>query len=233
MFAQPLTLAAALGSAAVMPIHHATITVTPIQQNCTLLWDGVSKAGVVIDPGGDVDRILDAAQTMAVQVERIWLTHGHIDHAGGAAALRDALQVPIEGPDERDAFLLDALPQAGRQFGMTGARAVRPDRWLQDRDTVGFAGHTFMVRHCPGHTPGHVVFVAEGLAIVGDVLFRGAVGRTDFAYGDGPLLLRGIRDVLMPLPDETTVLCGHGPATTIGRERRANPFVKQALGSAP
>ncbi len=212
-----------------MPIQHATITVTPIQQNCTLMWDGVSKAGVVIDPGGDVDRILDAIAAMGVRVERIWLTHGHIDHAGGAAALKDALHVPVEGPDERDAFLLDALPQAGRRFGMTGARAIRPDRWFTDGETAGFAGHPFTVRHCPGHTPGHVVFLTEGLAVVGDVLFRGAVGRTDFPYGDGPALLTGIRDVLMPLPDETAVLCGHGPATTIGRERRGNPYVKRAL----
>ncbi len=213
-----------------MAIQHAVITVTPIQQNCTVLWDSLSKTGIVVDPGGDVDRILQTVGALGVKVKGIWLTHGHIDHAGGAAALRDALGVRIEGPDERDAFLLDALPQAGRQFGIV-ARAVRPDRWLHDGDQLQIGTQAFTVRHCPGHTPGHVVFVAEEarLAVVGDVLFRGSVGRTDFPYGDGPALLQAIRDVLMPLPDDTVVLCGHGPATTIGRERRANRYVKQAL----
>ncbi len=213
-----------------MPIQYATIAVTPIQQNCTVLWESATMAGVVVDPGGDVDRILEAVASLSVRVGAIWLTHGHIDHAGGAAALREALQVPIEGPDERDAFLLDALPQAGRQFGIMGARAVRPDRWLAEGELLRIGDTAFTVSHCPGHTPGHVVFLSQmaRLAVVGDVLFRGTVGRTDFPYGDSAALLQGIRDVLLPLPDDTAVLCGHGPATTIGRERLNNPYIKRA-----
>ena len=205
-----------------------------MQQNCTFLWDSATQDAVVIDPGGDVDRILDSAAALSLKIGRIWLTHGHIDHAGGAAALRDALGAGIDGPDERDAFLLDALPQAGRAYGMPAARAVRPDRWLVRGDVLRVGAHAFTVSHCPGHTPGHMVFLSATarLAVVGDVLFRGSVGRTDFPYGDGPALLASLRDVLLPLPDETEVLCGHGPGTTIGRERRGNPFVRQALAGA-
>jgi glyoxylase-like metal-dependent hydrolase (beta-lactamase superfamily II) len=165
-------------------------------------------------------------------VERILLTHGHIDHAGGAAELREALPgVPLEGPDERDAFLLDGLQQQGLRFGVAGARNVQPDRWLAEGDTLSLGEHRFEVRHCPGHTPGHIVFVSpdRGIAIVGDVLFQGSVGRTDFPYGDTEALLDSIRDKLMTLPDETAFLCGHGPGSTIGQERRANPFVREAL----
>ncbi len=212
-------------------IQHAVLTVTPLQQNCTVLWDSRSLEGVVVDPGGDVPRILSSIETLGVKIGRILLTHGHIDHAGGAAALRDALHVPIEGPDQRDAFLLDGLPAAGRGYGIVGARAVQPDRWLVEGDTVGVGPHRFQVLHCPGHTPGHVVFVsaASRLAVVGDVLFRGSVGRTDFPYGDTDALLDAIRDKLMPLADDVAVLCGHGPGTTIGAERRGNPFVREAL----
>lgn len=214
-----------------MPLKAAVIPVTPIQQNCTLLWDDATMQAAVLDPGGDVPRILEAVASLKLQVGRILLTHGHIDHAGGAAELRDALQVPVWGSDERDAFLLDGLPEAGRAYGIAGARTVTPDRWLSEGDTVAVGAAVFQVLHCPGHTPGHVVFVqAEaGFALVGDVLFRGSVGRTDFAYGDGPALLRSIRDKLMPLPDRTAFLCGHGPGSTIGLERNANPFVREAL----
>ena len=159
-----------------------------------------------------------------MKVGRIWLTHGHIDHAGGAAALRHALGVPVWGPGEADRFLLDGLPAAGRQFGME-ARAVVPDRWLADGDVLTIASHAFTVRAVPGHTPGHVVMLADRLAVVGDVLFQRSVGRTDFPYGDGTALILGIHKVLVPLPDNTAVLCGHGPATTIGAERRGNPFL--------
>ena len=209
-------------------LQHATVSVTPIQQNCTLLWDSVSMDAVVVDPGGDVDRILDAIAGLKLRVTHIWLTHGHIDHAGGAAALREALRVPVWGPAEADAFLLDALPAAGRQFGIADARAIVPDRWLADGDALSIGAHQFAVHAVPGHTPGHVVMLApeDRLAVVGDVLFRGSVGRTDFAYGDGPALIEGIRTVLLPLADAVAVLCGHGPATTIGAERRNNPFLR-------
>ena len=186
----------------------------------------------MVDPGGDVPAILDAVRELGLTVERILLTHGHIDHAGGAAELRDALPgVPIEGPDERDAFLLDGLATAGAAYGLVGARAVRPDRWLAEGDTVRLGEHAFTVLHCPGHTPGHVVFVNEaaGLALVGDVLFQGSVGRTDFPYSDTDDLLRAIRDKMMALPDTTAFICGHGPGSTIGAERRSNPYVAEAL----
>ena len=212
-------------------VQHAIVTVTPIQQNCTLLWDSASQHAVVVDPGGDVPRILDAVQSLALRVQRIWLTHGHFDHAGGAAALREALGVGIDGPNRLDEPLLDTLPQVSRGYGIQGARAVKPDRWLMEGDTVQLGGHRFQVLDTPGHTPGHVSFVcaAARVAVVGDVLFRNSVGRTDIPGGDGARLLASIRDKLMPLPDDVAVLCGHGPSTTIGAERRSNPFVKQAM----
>lgn len=216
-------------------LRAAIIPVTPLQQNCTLLWDDATKRAWVIDPGGDVQRIRDAIEELGLVVERILLTHGHIDHAGGAAMLRDALPgVPLEGPDERDAFLLDDLEDQGRRFGIADARNVRPDRFLAEGDTLELGGHRFDVLHCPGHTPGHLVFVdrAGGLAIVGDVLFQGSVGRTDFPYGDTSALLKSIRDKLMHLPDETAFLCGHGPGSTIGIERKDNPYVQEAMRAA-
>jgi len=212
-------------------LQAAIIPVTQFQQNCALIWDQASKRALVVDPGGDVPRITEAIGKLGLAVERIVLTHGHIDHAGGAAELREKLGVPLEGPDERDAFLLDGLTEQGRAYGIAGARNVCPDRWLNEGDTVALGEHRFGVLHCPGHTPGHVVFVneAERVALVGDVLFRGSVGRTDFPYGDPAALLASIRDKLMPLGDDVSFLCGHGPGSTIGAERRANPYVAEAL----
>jgi glyoxylase-like metal-dependent hydrolase (beta-lactamase superfamily II) len=209
-------------------LRGAVIPVTPFQQNCTLLWDDASKQAVVIDPGGEVDRILGAIEQAGVTVERIWLTHGHLDHAGGADELRAALDnVPIEGPDQRDEFLLHGLAEQGRAFGFA-MRNVTPDRWLSERDHVAFGEHRFEVLHCPGHTPGHVVFVnrAAQFALVGDVLFQGSIGRTDFPYGDHPALIRAISEKLLPLGDEFSFLCGHGPGSTIGAERQSNPFLR-------
>ena len=213
-------------------LQAAIIPVTPFQQNCTLIWDSGSKQAWVIDPGGNVPRIQEAVTTLGLTVERILLTHGHIDHAGGAAELREALGVPLDGPDERDAFLLDGLAEQGRAYGMAEARNVRPDRWLRQGDTVALGDHRFDVLHCPGHTPGHLVFVdkASRFALVGDVLFRGSVGRTDFPNGDGAALLESIRGKLLPLGDDVSFICGHGPGSTIAVERRANPFVAEVLG---
>jgi glyoxylase-like metal-dependent hydrolase (beta-lactamase superfamily II) len=215
----------------------AIVPVTPFQQNCAIVFDERTKRGVVVDPGGEIDRIQDAIRQLGVTVERILLTHGHIDHAGGAAALRDALgeggtPVSIAGPDERDRFLLDGLERQGREYGITGVRNVLPDRWLAEGDTIDIGGHEFAVLHCPGHTPGHLVFHsrADRFALVGDVLFKGSIGRTDFPYGDGQALIRAIRDKLFPLGDEVSFLCGHGPGSTIALERRTNPFVREQAG---
>lgn len=216
-------------------LRGAIVPVTPLQQNCTLLWDDTSKQAWVIDPGGDVDRILDTVRELHLKIERILLTHGHIDHAGGADALRSALGVPLDGPDRRDAFLLDELETAGQRFGMTDARNVRPDRFLAEGDRLQLGPFVFDTLHCPGHTPGHLVYVnhANKLAIVGDVLFQGSIGRTDFPYGDPDALLAAICDKLLPLGDDTAFLCGHGPGSTIGLERHANPFVLEALRRTP
>ena len=207
--------------------------VTPFRQNCAIIWDDATRHGVVIDPGGDVDRLMESVTTLDLHIDQILLTHGHIDHAGGAARLRDELSareaapVPIWGPDERDRFLLDGLKTTGAGYGMMDARSFVPDRWLKEGDHVVIAGHTFEVLHCPGHTPGHVVFIDRkmGFGIFGDVLFRGSVGRTDFPYGDSEALLTSIRQKLMVLDDNTVFICGHGARSTIGAERRSNPFV--------
>jgi hydroxyacylglutathione hydrolase len=208
-----------------MPLNASIVPVTPFQQNCTLLWDD-AKRGAVVDPGGDVPRIVEAIARAGVTVEKIILTHGHIDHAGGAAELKERLGVPIEGPHEADLFLLEALAERGRDFGML-ARPVTPDRWLAEGDEVAVGSAAFGVLHCPGHSPGSVVLVSrdQPFALVGDVLFRGSVGRTDLAGGDHAALIRSIKEKLMRLPDEVAFICGHGPTSTIGEERRTNPFL--------
>ncbi len=207
----------------------AIIPVTPFQQNCTLLWDEASLRGSVIDPGGEVDRILAAIGELKLAIDSILLTHGHMDHAGGAAELKEALPgtPPVIGPDRRDAFLLEDLEAQGARYGMA-ARNLVPDQWLAEGDTVPIGGEDFGVLHCPGHTPGHVVFVQAALrvAVVGDVLFRGSVGRTDFAYGDQEALLAAIHGKLLPLGDDIAFLCGHGPGSSFGQERRSNPFLR-------
>ena len=227
-----MTEGAAVGQAVeieqVGQLRGAVIPVTPFQQNCTILWDEGSKRAVVVDPGGDVDRIVGAIEQAGVSVERIWLTHGHLDHAGGADELRERLNgVPIEGPDQRDEFLLQGLEAQGSPFGVV-MRNVTPDRWLRESDSVALGEHRFDVLLCPGHTPGHVVFVnhAARFALVGDVLFQGSIGRTDFPYGDHAALIRAITEKLLPLGDDFSFLCGHGPGSTIGAERRSNPFLR-------
>ncbi len=207
----------------------AVIPVTPIQQNCTLLWDETTMHGAVIDPGGDSEHIAEQVRTLGVTVDRIALTHGHFDHAAGAAALKALLGgIPIEGPDARDKFLLDGLAEASARFGVEGGQNVTPDRWLQEGDTIEIAGAEFDVLHCPGHTPGHVVFInkAGRFALVGDVLFRGSVGRTDFPYGNTEDLLASIKTKLLPLGDDISFLCGHGPGSSFGVERASNPFLR-------
>jgi glyoxylase-like metal-dependent hydrolase (beta-lactamase superfamily II) len=214
-------------------LQAAQIPVTPFQQNCALIWDAESLRGTVIDPGGDVPRILAAIAKAGVTVENILLTHGHLDHAGGADALRAALTaqqgapVKVEGPHEADAFLLAGIAAQGRQYGIEGLENATPDRFLAEGESVSIAGQPFGVLHCPGHAPGHVVFVNPGLgfAVVGDVLFRGSIGRTDFPYGDHEALIQAIVTKLLPLGDEMRFLCGHGPGGTFGEERLGNPFL--------
>ena len=206
------------------------IPVTPFQQNCSLLWCEETMQGAVVDPGGDIDRILATAGRLGVHIEKILLTHGHIDHAGGTADLAARLNVPIEGPQQEERFWIDQLPQQGQMFGLGQATVFTPDRWLNEGDTVSFGKVTLNVLHCPGHTPGHVVFfdAASRLAIVGDVLFQGSIGRTDFPRGNHADLINAIRGKLWPLGDDVSFIPGHGPMSTFCEERRYNPFVGDA-----
>jgi len=214
-----------------MNMKCAIIPVTPFQQNSTLVWNEETMVGASIDPGGDIDQILSMRDEVGMTIEKIFLTHGHLDHASGTVNLASRLGVPVEGPHEEDAFLLDALPAQAQKYGFPETAAVKPDRWLKDGDSVEAGGLTFDVRHCPGHTPGHVVFFHEPsrFAVVGDVLFQGSIGRTDLPRGDHETLLRSIREQLWPLGEDVVFVPGHGPASTFGNERKTNPFVGDAL----
>lgn len=209
------------------PIQILIIPVTPFQQNCSLIWNLATMKGAVVDPGGDVPEILKAVREHGVEVEKIVLTHGHIDHVGGAADLASQLGIPVEGPHEEDRMLIKRAADQARQFGLPPVEPVEPDRWLVDGDVMEMAGRTFDVLHCPGHAPGHVVFFDKELrlAISGDVLFAGSVGRTDLPGGDHATLIKSIKTKLYPLGDDVTFLPGHGPASTIGQERTTNPFL--------
>lgn len=203
------------------------VPVTPFQQNCTVIWCPDTMKGAVVDPGGEIDRILAAAQQNGVTIEKVLLTHGHLDHCGAARVLADRLSVPLEGPHEEDRFWIDRLKEDCARYGFPQTEAFASDRWLIEGDTVTVGNRVLDVYHCPGHTPGHVVFHDReaGIAWVGDVLFRGSVGRSDFPRGDGPTLVRSIVEKLWPLGDETVFIPGHGPYSTFGEERRSNPFV--------
>jgi hydroxyacylglutathione hydrolase len=204
------------------------IPVTPFQQNCTILFDEAEKRGVVVDPGGDVDRILATITDNGLTIDAIWITHGHIDHAGGAMELKEALGVEIIGPHEADKPLLENLENQAVRFGLTGnVRNCVPDRFLTEGEVVSFGEHKFEVLHCPGHAAGHVVYYNReaGFAHVGDVLFQGSVGRTDLPGGDHDTLISSIKDKLLPLGDEIGFICGHGPGSRFGDERRTNPFL--------
>jgi glyoxylase-like metal-dependent hydrolase (beta-lactamase superfamily II) len=208
-------------------LQYLTIPVTAFQQNCSLVWDDQSMEGVLIDPGGDVDRLQAEAARQGVALRAIWLTHAHIDHAGGVATLVERTGLPVIGPHPEDQFLIDGLEAQARAYGFPPAGPFVPARWLHDGDTVTLGEHAFAVRHCPGHTPGHVVFhhAASQRAFVGDVLFAGSVGRTDFPRSDPQALIDSIVTRLWPMGDETVFIPGHGPESSFGRERRSNPYV--------
>ena len=208
-------------------MQFSVIPVTPFQQNCSLVWCEATGRAALIDPGGDEERLLAAVAKRDLTLEKLLLTHGHLDHVGAAGRLAERLGLPIEGPHEEDAFLLDALPQQCAMFGFPHSDSFRPSRWLREGDRVSLGRESLAVLHCPGHTPGHVVFFSEAarLAFVGDVLFKGSIGRTDFERGDHPALIRSIREKLWPLGDDVTFVPGHGALSTFGQERRSNPFV--------
>ena len=209
-----------------MAIHYQIIPVTSFEQNCTLLWCEETMRAAVVDPGGDIPRILSAVKANGVTLEKILVTHGHLDHAGAVADLAEQLSLPIEGPQSEDLFWIDGMPQQSKMYGFPNVRVFTPDRWLEQGDRVAVGNLTLDVLHCPGHTPGHVVYFNEPgrLAIVGDVLFRGSIGRTDFPKGDFDALISSIRNRLWPLGDDVVFISGHGPMSTFGAERRSNPF---------
>lgn len=211
------------------PRYH-TLPVTPFAQNCSIVWCPLTQEAAVIDPGGDLPRIEAAARELGVTLKAIWLTHAHIDHAGGAAELAKRLALPIIGPHPGDQFWIDGLPEQSRMFGFAPAGHFTPTRWLHDGDTVQVGQCTLHVRHCPGHTPGHVVFHSPEArrAFVGDVLFAGSIGRTDFPQGNHQQLIDSITQRLWPMGDDTVFIPGHGPESTFGRERRHNPFLQGA-----
>ncbi|WP_097461972.1 MBL fold metallo-hydrolase [Mangrovitalea sediminis] len=210
-------------------MKYRIIPVTAFQQNCTLIWCEQTRKAAVVDPGGDLEHIRSVVTEEGVTLEKILLTHAHIDHAGGTAALAEEFALPIEGPHIEDKFWIDALPQQSQMFGFPPANPFTPDRWLDDGDTVTVGEQRLQVIHCPGHTPGHVVFYhpESALALVGDVLFQGSIGRTDFPKGDHGTLIRSIREKLFPLGDDIRFIPGHGPMSTFGAERRSNPFVAE------
>lgn len=203
------------------------IPVTPYQQNCSLIWCETTLSAALVDPGGDVERLLAAVRRAGVKLEKLLLTHAHLDHVGGTLELARTCKLPIIGPHRGDAFWLDALPEQARMFGFPPAEAFQPDQWLQDGDVIELGALRLEVIHCPGHTPGHVVFFepASRHAFVGDVLFQGSIGRTDFPQGDHAALIAAIKNKLLPLGDDIAFVPGHGPMSTFGRERRSNPYV--------
>ncbi len=205
----------------------AIVHVTPFEQNCSLVWDEATKRGAVIDPGGDVERIEQAIAQVGLTVEKIVLTHGHLDHVGGAVELKAKLGVPIEGPHIADKFLMDGVEDQAARYGLSGLRNATSDRWMEEGQTLTIGGHDFEIFHCPGHSPGSLVYVnrPNRFALVGDVIFRGSIGRTDFPYGDHDALISSIKTKLFPLGDEIAFICGHGPMGQFGMEKQSNPFL--------
>ena len=217
----------------VPPLRAAIVPVTPLQQNCTLLWCTKTMRAAFVDPGGDLPRLKAALVQSGATIEKILLTHGHIDHCGQAGLLAADLGVPIEGPHEDDRFWIEKLGEEGPRYGIAG-QSFEPDRWLADGDTVSVGELTLDVRHCPGHTPGHIIFhhPQSKLALVGDVLFKGSIGRTDFPRGNHADLIASVTQKLWPMGPDTMFVPGHGPMSTFGHERATNPFVGDAALAA-
>lgn len=217
-----------------MSLRVEIIPVTPFEQNCSLVWDTETMKGALVDAGGEVDHLLERVAHHGVTLEKLLVTHGHLDHASGVQELADRLGLPIEGPQREDDFWIQRLPQDAAAYGFPPARAFTPSRWLEQGDTVTLGSLSLDVLHCPGHTPGHVVFhhAPSKLAFVGDVLFQGSIGRTDFPRGNHADLIQAIRGRLFPLGDDTQFVPGHGPMSSFGAERRSNPYVSdRAVGA--
>ncbi len=211
-------------------LQYEIIPVTPFAQNCTLLWCDRTGEAALVDAGGDIDRLMAAVSKRGLNLVKLLVTHAHVDHVGAVGQMHEQWSLPIEGPGRADDYWIEALPTIAQQYGFPPARKFVPDRWLVEGDEVLLGEETFQVLHCPGHTPGHVVFfhAATQLACVGDVLFAGSIGRSDFPGGDGPTLIRSIREHLFPLGDKVQFIPGHGPMSSFGEERRSNPFVADA-----
>jgi glyoxylase-like metal-dependent hydrolase (beta-lactamase superfamily II) len=210
-----------------MSLRVELVVVTPFQQNCSVIWCSDTLEGAVVDPGGDTDKIKAVIDAHQLNIKQILLTHGHLDHAGGATQLREILKVPVNGPHKEDEFWLQGIEQQGKQYGFSGALNCQPDRWLDEGEEIGIGKEKLSTLHCPGHTPGHLVYYhkSSGLAFVGDVIFKGSIGRTDFPKGNKADLIDSITTKLWPLGDETRFLSGHGPLSTFGDERSSNPYV--------
>ncbi|MBX4335094.1 MBL fold metallo-hydrolase [Bartonella raoultii] len=206
------------------------IPVTPFRQNCTLLFDDEQKVGVLVDPGGDWPKIQDVIQKMGIVIEAIWITHGHFDHVGAAMQAKEVLDVKIIGSHRDDKPLMDAAQESAKNYGITDARPCIPDQWLKDGDSLHFAGHVFNVFHTPGHSPGHVIYFNEKqrFALLGDVLFRGSIGRTDFPFCSHEKLMNSLREKVLPLGDDVRFICGHGLGSSLGYERQWNPFLQES-----
>jgi len=213
-------------------IKYHVIPVTQFQQNCSVLVCTETNKAAVVDPGGEIDRVMALVNQLGVELVKILITHGHADHAGEVADLAERENLPIEGPHKEDAFWIDSLKEQGQMFGFTKSRPFTTGRWLVNGDTVSFGNVTMDVLHCPGHTPGHVIFHHQEskLAVVGDVLFQGSIGRTDFPRGDHATLIKSIKEKLFTLGDDVAFIPGHGPMSTMGQEKRTNPFVSGSYG---
>ena len=207
------------------------LPVTPFEQNCSLLICESSNKSIIVDPGGDIEKILETLNKESTEVEKILLTHGHLDHCGATKQLKDILNVPVEGPHIDDQFWIDQLEEQSARYGFPKAEVFIPDRYLEDNEEVFFGNITLTTKHCPGHTPGHVIFFSPvyKLAIVGDVLFHGSIGRTDFPRGDHDTLIVAITTKLWPLGNDVTFIPGHGPTSTFGEERKSNPYVSDSI----